>query len=257
MPTPFMHLQIAEQVSARLRARPKEYGPLLALLEAEWPAFCFGGVAPDFQSVCGIPREATHFYRLPPDPANLAYPRMLARYPELADVNHMPSARVLFVAGYIAHLLLDLIWFRQIVVPMFYEPVHLGDLAQRRLLHLILLAYLDRLALEALPDSAAATLTRAEPQAWLPFARDADLRQWRDFLVPQLQPGAPTRTIEIYAARLSMPAAAFAAKLEDGDWLRSRLFSQVPLQRIQKILRDAVPPTIQRVQNYCEGRLQL
>jgi hypothetical protein len=131
----------------------------------------------------------------------------------------------------------------------------MGDLQQRRLLHLILLACLDRLALETLPASAAQTLAQAHPRRWLPFATDEDLRQWRDFLVPQLRRGAVTRTVEIYAARLGMPPSAFAAKLEDGVWLRSHLFSQVPVSSVQTILMDAVPPTIQLVQNYCEGRL--
>ena len=50
--------------------------------------------------------------------------------------------------------MLDLIWFRQIVVPEFYNAPQLGDVRNRHLLHLILLSYLDKLAFEALPDTA-------------------------------------------------------------------------------------------------------
>lgn len=250
-----MHLQIAEQVTAKLHAKPATDRSLLSFLMEEWAAFYFGGVAPDFQSICGIPREETHFYGLPPDPDNLAYPQMFARYPELANTSDMLPSRMVFIAGYVAHLFLDLIWFREIVVPFFVNAKQMGDLKQRRLLHLILLAYLDRLALQALPASAAGTLAQAQPHRWLPFATDAELCQWRDYLVPQLRPGASTRTVEIYATRLGMTAGTFAAKLDDGVWLRNHLFSQVPVASVQTILRDAVPPTIQRVQNYCEGRL--
>ena len=250
-----MHLQTAELVKARLASRPDQSAALLTVLNDEWPAFYFGSAAPDFQSICGIPREDTHFYRMPPDPDNMAYTRMFASYPELADAGHLPAAKMVFLAGYIAHLLLDLVWFRQILVPMFFRAEQLGSRQQRHLLHLILLAYLDRVALKALPDSAAVTMASAQPVQWLPFGGDEELRQWRDYLVPQLKPGAVTQTTEIYAARLGVTEEAFAGKLKDGAWLQSHLFSQVPVPRVQQILRDAVPPTIQLIEDYCAGRL--
>ncbi len=55
---------------------------------------------------------------------------MMARYPVLAQAKNLPPDRAVFVAAYSAHLLLDLIWFRQIVVPMFYDAPQLGDLQE-------------------------------------------------------------------------------------------------------------------------------
>jgi len=255
MPTPFMHLQIAEQINMSLRDQGGQTGNLLALLEKDWPAFYLGSIAPDFQTLCGVPREETHFYGLPPAPDNQAYPRMLARYPNLAQVNELPIGQAVFIAAYVAHLMLDLIWFRQILVPEFYNAPQLGDVRQRHLLHLILLSYLDKLALETLPESAGDTLSNAQPAGWLPFASDENLTDWRDFLAAQLRPGGRSQTVAIYAGRLRMTPEAFAAKLEDGAWLKQNLFAHVQVTAVHEILASAVPASIQLINKYISGEL--
>lgn len=253
MPTPFMHLHIAEQIKESLRDQSGQEGKLTVILDDEWPAFYFGSVAPDYQTLCGVPREVTHFYGLPPAPNNQAYPRMMARYPKLANAHNLPADQAAFVAAYAAHLMLDLTWFRMILVPKFYNASHLGDVRKRHLLHLILLSYLDKSAFEALPDTAGITLASAQPVNWLPFATDEELRNWRGFLVPQLLPSGTSQTAEIYAGRLQMTADAFAAKLDDEEWLQKNLFDQVPVTAVQEILAIAVPASIQLINGYLNG----
>lgn len=255
MPTPFMHLHIAEQIKESLKDQSGQERNLFAVLDDEWPAFYLGSVAPDYQTLCGVPREVTHFYGLPPAPDNQAYPRMLARYPQLSSADRLPADQAVFVAAYAAHLMLDLIWFRKIVVPKFYNAPQLGDVQKRHLLHLILLSYLDKLAFEALPDNAGNTLASAHPDHWLPFAADEDLRAWRDFLAPQLLPGGTSQTVEIYAGRLQMTAEAFADKIDNGVWLEKNLFAQVPVTAVQEILVEAVPASIRLINGYLKGDL--
>ena len=62
MPTPFMHLKIAEAIGshADLHLAARE------LLDANWSGFYLGSVAPDVQTVSRVPRDQTHFYDLPP-----------------------------------------------------------------------------------------------------------------------------------------------------------------------------------------------
>jgi hypothetical protein len=250
MPTPFMHLYFAEQIMADLDESGRIDGRWPALTERSWPAFYFGSVAPDYQSICGVARRLTHFYGLPPAPDNEAYPRMLTQYPQLAKASFLPAEQAMFVAAYAVHLMLDLIWFREILVPQFYNAPHLGDMEQRHLLHLILLTYLDKVALETLPDSAGTTLSDARPQRWLPFATDGQLRDWRDFLVTQLQPGGISQTIQIYAGRLQMTAEQFAATLDDPQWMQEHLFARVPVTAVQERLDAAVPASLQLVDSY-------
>lgn len=250
MPTPFMHLQIAEQIRSELEARPGSDGRLLCTLLQAWPAFYLGSVAADYQTITQVPREATHFYTLPPDPDNQAYPEMLACYPELADATALPPTQGVFVAAYCAHLMLDLIWFRRILLPFFAGVSDLGSREQRRLLHDVLLTYLDKLAFDALPATAGMTLAAAQPDHWLPFADDADLVRWRDMLAAQLQPGGKLQTIEIYAGRLGMSPAAFAANLNDPTWMSDYLFAKIPVAEVQTILASAVPQSITLLTDY-------
>jgi hypothetical protein len=250
MPTPFMHLQTAERIRMALTASDVAHGRLLRLLQQEWPAFYLGNIAPDFQNICDVAREATHFHRLPPDPDEQAYQVMLAHYPELANATALPPDRAVFVAGYNAHLLLDLLWFREILMPYFVEVEGLGDFHQRRLVHHTLLMYLDKVAFNALPATAEETLAAAQPRQWLPFADDTHLMSWRNMVAAQLRPGAAIRTIEIYAGRLKMPPAELAATLQDPLWLETHLFNKVPVAEVQAKLEAAIPQSIALIQAY-------
>ncbi|MCP4360336.1 MAG: zinc dependent phospholipase C family protein [Chloroflexi bacterium] len=243
-----MHLQIAEQIQQKTTRNG--HGRLHNCLTAEWPAFYLGSVAPDINAISDIPRADTHFYTLPPLPDNDAIPEMLAAYPQLARPSQMNPSQALFIAAYSAHLLLDLIWLREVVVPFFVEADHLGSREQRRLTHFILLTYLDTLALDSLPDTAVTTLSHAQPQTWLPFAPDSVLIEWRDLLVGQLHPNAPIRTIEIYAGRLRMSTAEFQAALNDAAWMEAHIFNKLPVADIQQIINSAAPRSIELIQNY-------
>lgn len=248
MPTPFMHLHIAEQI---LEMSPvKGNGRLQTVLAAEWPAFYLGSVAPDVNAISAIPRESTHFYDMPPGETEMAYPTMLAHYPQLADLAMMSLGQAICVAAYSAHLMLDLIWLREVIYPFFHLPKDLGDRRQRSLTHFILLTYLDTIALNALPETAVTTLAAAQSDHWLPFIDDEILLAWQEMLVAQLQPGAPVKTIEIYAGRLGMSPAEFTANLQDATWMQAQVFDKIPVDKVQQILRKAVPQSIKLVCDY-------
>ena len=243
-----MHLHVAEQIYDLASAN--DNGRLQKSLAAEWPAFYLGSVAPDINAISAIPREGTHFYTVPPDEDEMAYPTMLARYPQLKNMVAMPLSQAICVAAYSAHLMLDLIWLREVVYPFFYLPKDLGDRQQRRLTHFILLTYLDTIALNALPKTAVTTLAAANSRHWLPFIEDAILIEWRDMLVAQLQPGAPVRTVEIYAGRLGMSPAEFAANLQNPNWMQVQVFDKIPVDKVHTILQTAVPKSLELINNY-------
>lgn len=248
MPTPFMHLQIAELLLRRVQQGSN--GRLSQLLSREWSAFYMGSVAADYQTICNVPRRISHFYDLPPDPDDEAYPLMLATYPELARPSSLSPDQAVFIAAYLVHLMLDLVWFRQILIPYFVEASSWGDFPKRRLVHNILLAYLDRLAFESLPDTAGGTLAAAQPVQWLPFAADSDLLDWRDMLVAQLRPGATPQTVEIYAGRLQMSPGEFADKLADPVWLEAQMFGNIPVDEVWSHLEKSIPRGINVIEDY-------
>lgn len=243
-----MHLHIAEQIFSMVSANGN--GRLQHTLAAEWPAFYLGSVAPDVNAISALSRESTHFYDVPPAPEETAYGAMLAQYPQLTNLAAMPLGQAVCVAAYSAHLLLDLVWLREVVYPFFYKAAHLGDRQQRQLTHFILLTYLDTLAFEALPETAVSTLAAAQPNQWLPFIEDGILVAWQEMLVEQLQPGAAVKTIEIYAGRLKMSPAEFAANLQNSDWMQAQVFGKIPVAEVQRILQTAVPRSVELVHNY-------
>jgi hypothetical protein len=245
MPTPFMHLQIAE----RIRADERLQGEARRLVEQEWPAFYLGSVAADVQTVNQMAREKTHFYGLPPDRERPAHEVMLAEYPALAEAGRLRPGQAVFVAAYAAHLMLDLSWYWQVLTPYFFNG-DWGETRYRFLIHNTLLTYLDRIDQAALPATAGPTLAAGEPADWLPFVSDDDLRCWRDMLVAQLRPGALSQTVEIYARRLGMTAADFAANLDDPAWMEVQVFRNVPLAGVRAVLDEAVGESVALISEY-------
>lgn len=246
MPTPFMHLQMAE----RMRVHHRFNGRVRALVEQEWPAFYMGSVAADVNSISTIPREATHFYQMPPAAGERADQTMLAHYPELANAVTLPPAQAVFIAAYSAHLLADVWWFHQVLIPYFFTSPPWAGQKERFKVHNMLLTYLDQQAFEALPATAAGTLAAAEPQNWLPFAPDDLLTQWRQLLVKQLQPGGVLETVAVYAGRLHISPEDFAANLRDSHWMMENVFCRVPLEQVQAGLAAVVEGSVGLVTDY-------
>ena len=245
-----MHLETAEDI--RTHVENGTNGRLRRLLQQEWPAFYMGSIAADFQSICGRPRIETHFYKIPPSPEDKAYPLMWANYPQVADASRLPDDHAVFIAAYSVHLMLDLVWFRQILIPYFVEASEWGDFSRRHLVHHILLSYLDKLAFDSLPGTAADILASAQPRQWLPFATDAVLRDWRDMLVAQMMPGIPLKTVEIYANRLRMSPDEFGRKLQDSLWIEEQVFSNIPIEEVQEILKNAAIKGIALITDYLQ-----
>ncbi len=243
-----MHLRISEEIRSMCLSRPGLEDPLLTIIVDQWPAFYLGSVAPDFQTINDIPREETHFSRMPPETRDQSLNVMRARYPQLWPGKSIRPGQAAFVAAYLVHLQLDLIWHFDVVVPYFAQAPIGSDIRNAYLIHQILLAYLDHSALELLPQNSAETLAMAAPDRWLPFASDQQLIDWRDFLVTQLLPGAMTQTIRIFAERLRMTPDEFAAKLHDPDWMNDELFSRVPVSKIENQLQEAIPQSLELVE---------
>jgi hypothetical protein len=247
-----MHLQMAERIRSSDRLEPAIQNQILT----DYPAFYLGNVAPDYQAICDIPREETHFYKLPPDQDIQGYGRMLARYPELAAASRLAPNKAVFIAGYAIHLRLDLRWYREVLIPYFLMSEGWDDHHQRFIIHNTLLTYLDMLAVETLPENAAEILAAATPDYHLPFAADPNLIVWRDMLVHQLEPGAMLRTVEIYAGRLKMSPEEFAANLESPAWMEEHVFAKVPVEKVQAMLTDTVDESIDIITGYLTDRFK-
>ncbi len=228
MPTPVNHLLMAREVL--------EEGdlsvPARELLWTQYGAFLLGHTAPDVQTVSGQRREETHFYTLPPSTTTPAAQVLLDTYPALAHPEHLRPAHAAFLAGYIAHLLADELWWREVFHPYFGPHAGWDSWEERLFLHNVLRTWLDEQDQARLNGQERIALATVEPEGWLPFIRDEDLRAWRDDLVEQLQPGHRIRTAEVFAERMGVPAEAVEAAAHSPErmvWI----FRHVPPEHLR------------------------
>ncbi len=219
MPTPFTHLAVAAELLST--------GRLPAPVSDHRPAFLLGSIAPDVQVLSQQTREATHFFPVPLDGAPPAAQTLLALYPSLAPLGALPPAQAAFMAGYLSHLVFDQLWVRLIFEPVFGLAQAWETFAERLYLHNVLRAHWDALDLARLTPPVSVELAAAQPQGWLPFVEDRHLAAWRDLVAAQLGEAGASRTVEVFAARMGVDPAAFAALLAHPAELNRRLFSRL------------------------------
>jgi len=252
MPTPVMHLALAEEILGG-DALPAAVRRLL--IQHRGP-FLLGNTAPDVQTVSGQRREETHFYAIAPprqgERRRAAHEALFATHPALARADLLPPARAAFVAGYVAHLLLDELWLDDIFWPYFLQDW--APWPERAFLHNVLRTWMDRQDQQRLNGTVALALQEAEPQSWLPFAGDEHLRAWRDWLVEQLGPGHSVQTAEIFARRMGVPATEVEAVLSSPQQMDDRVFRRIPQAVLRSFHETGCERTVALVTHYLEPR---
>ena len=221
MPTPFTHLLTAQ----RLLDDPCLSDSARAFLYAERAAFLLGNIAADARVDSGQTREATHFYAYDEPPVSRQTWRvMLERHPSLKTPTS-PAQRA-FIAGYVAHLSMDEVWTLDMLAPQFGQRDWGGSSHFRFVMLHILLIHIDERDLRGIEGWQVDTLREAAPYNWLPFMTDATLRQWRDFIATQLEPGA-SETLAVLGGRVGMTAGELRAILESPERMHEDLWSNV------------------------------
>jgi hypothetical protein len=233
MPTPIQHITIAEQ----LLSDSTLPGSLRNRLLAQRGAFLFGNTAPDVQVVSNQPREATHFFQIPFHSTPRPHRNLFSTFPALAHARSLPAAHAAFIAGYICHLWLDIIWVRDIYLPAFGPDARWDTMRDRLLFHNILRAWCDQNDQRQLNADTGSILSTAQPRKWLPFTADAYLREWRDLLAAQFQPGANIRTVEVFAARNRVAPEEFHRVLDSHAELDRLIFAHAPREKIEAFYR--------------------
>ena len=227
MPTPVMHLALAEEI-LRGDALPPAVRRLL--IQQRGP-FLLGNTAADVQTVSGQTREETHFYAIPRTTEAPAYETLFAAHPVLANAGLLTPPQAAFVVGYIAHLVLDELWLDDVFQRYFLQdwaPWH-----ERAFLHNVLRTWMDARDQQRLDGGVVVALRAAEPRDWLPFVIDEHLRAWRDWLVGQLVPGGSVQTAEVFAERMGLPAAQVEAVLRSPQQMEERVFRRISRTALQ------------------------
>ncbi|TAK13189.1 MAG: hypothetical protein EPO32_06045 [Anaerolineae bacterium] len=240
MPTPFYHLSLAEE----LLAHPQLPAAAGATLHAGRPAFLLGNTAPDVQVMSGQKRVLTHFFQVPPADDTHPVERMLATYPDLRSAAALPADQGAFMAGYLCHLIADFEWIRSLFLPIFGVEAGWETFPHRLYIHNIVRTWLDEQVLAGLPPDERECLAAAVPNKWLPFVEDHFLRQWRDYIEEQLQPGAAIRTVEVFASRQGLSPEVFFALLRSEERMTSEVFSHVSQQQLVEYRQRTVTASL-------------
>lgn len=251
MPTPFTHLATVPEILDH----PGLTGGAREALRVELPAFMLGNIAPDVQTLSGQTREATHFFPVPLEAGPPAQARLLALHPSLAQPVALPLAQASFVAGYLAHLVLDQLWVAEIFEPVFGPAQPWSSFHHRLYLHNVLRAHWDAADLARLQPGTAGQLQASQPAHWLPFVRDPHLRAWRDQVAGQLEPGA-ARTVEVFAERMNADPRALAELLASPDELERQVFAHLPAGALERYRTAAVGAAAGVIEAYWSGQLQ-
>jgi hypothetical protein len=226
MPTPFMHLKVAQDLLRDSQVPP----PLRDLLNAHRGAFLLGSIAADARISSGIKRDHTHFYRYDEELQDHPWRTMLECYPSLW--NPPDLAQRVFVAAYVAHLAMDELWMIDMLRPQFWSA-DWGTRESRFFTLHILLSAVDARDYDLIEDWQAQTLLAAQPCDWLPFISDTDLHGWRDFIGTQLIEGS--ETLDVLSARVKSSPEDFRAVLESRERMQADLWAQVPQATLAQV----------------------
>lgn len=251
MPTPVMHLALAEEI---LRGDALSPDTRRLLIEQRGP-FLLGNTAPDVQTVSGQERAETHFYHVwrppPPDESDRsAYESLFAAHPALARADALPPAQTAFVAGYIAHLLLDELWLKRIFRRYFLQDW--GPLEERLFLHNVLRTWMDRRDQRRLNGTVAPALREAEPRGWLPFVGDEHLRRWRDVLVEQFGPGRRIQTAEVFAQRMGVAVQTIKDVLASPQQMEDRIFRHLARDALESFQQVSHRQSVVLIESYID-----
>ena len=249
MPTPVQHIAIADQLldGAALPNSIRD-----RLLEQRG-AFLLGNTAPDVQTVSGQLREATHFFVIPWAKMPLPHKAMFELYPALATTRSLPAAQAAFLAGYICHLWIDVLWVRDIYLPDFGPHAHWDTMRQRLLYHNILRTWCDQNDQRRLNGDVGPSLAAAQPDNWLPFTADRYLAQWRAVLVEQFQPGASVRTVEVFAMRGGVAPEEFQRVLDSPQDMEYHIFAHASREKIETFYQNGHDQMAELIVDYFRG----
>ena len=238
MPTPATHLAMAEEM---LRRNDLSTTARRHLTQQRGP-FLLGHTAPDVKTVSGQSREACHFYTIPRTSDRRAWDALFDAYPSLARADALPQPQAAFVAGYIAHLVMDEIWLDNVFVRYFLQDW--GPLRERLFLHNVLRTWMDSRDQGKLNGRVAQDLRAAEPHDWLPFVDDRHLCVWRDWLVEQLTRSEGMQTAEVFARRMGIPAGIVKAVARSPQQMEERVFRAFPQSALasfrEKVYRRSI-----------------
>lgn len=246
MPTPFYHLSIALE----LQNNPAVKDDIRTALGQYSSDFLFGNTAPDVQSITDQPRQATHFFSIPALDKIPAWQHMLTDYPDLSQFSRISPNQAVFLIGYICHLEADQKWIQDIFIPHFGPDADWKDFRERLYFHNVLRVYLDNQVLSELPEDIGDKVAKCLPNNWLPFSSQEDLLKWQTYLSDQLEPGAESKTAQVFAERHNLPATEFSEIMTSEEAMQENVFAYLPKNDVINYRRQLIEDNVELINQH-------
>lgn len=216
-------------------------------------ALLLGGITPDARAIARISRESTHFYDIPMAPDDLpAHIRMLETHPDLCTID--PDQRPLhaaFVAGYVAHLVMDVVWLDHIVMDgLFIDGMPWGIHHPNWLRYSLLMTRMEYDADRALPRSYFSKVREVDPDRWLPFMPDRFIRKWRKVVADRVEEGG-ARLVSTHFSRTNhMSTDELESMVLDDEQMDRVVHDQIPRRQMDDFYEETYRRTEEAVLDY-------
>lgn len=246
MPTPFTHLVFAQ----RLIDDPLLSSAQRDFLHKHWGDFLLGNISPDaHHKTQSLRRVDTHFFEYGEKVSPLAEDVLLDTYPNLGLAELGLGSNAAFIAGYLAHLAVDEIWYEEVILRFALEP-DWGSQKDRHFLFVSLMCVVDKRDFERLPSTQYADLAASQMNDYLPFMEDSAICAWRDMVVNQIQPGGERETLEIMGRVVEAGQEQLTQFVNSPERLETQLWSRFSLTQLHAAEELAYQHMRQVVCNY-------
>jgi hypothetical protein len=214
-------------------------------------AFMLGNFSPDVRVINGLAREITHFYDIPLSPGTSASHALLNTHPELAKGDVLSANQAAFVAGYMAHLIMDEAWLEFVVMPyIFIDDAAWDTNHPNYRLYSLLMTYLAEQGDRQVPSDMADTLRAVEPNNWLPFASDEHLVEWRERVIQYALTDGGWRTAKMFAHQMGSNADELYAVVTSQEAMDREVFSVMPREKLETFQRSTHKRSIKALNAY-------
>jgi hypothetical protein len=194
-----------------------------------------------------LSRGDTHFFEYAAKIEPNACDAMIEAHPSLVSARDEQRA---FVAGYLAHLAMDVAWAEDMLFPYFYDRHDWADeITRYNMLH-VLLCHLDARDFRQWDESFPDELAAANPDGWLPFLSDNDLAKWRDLVAEQICASCESKTVEVLGKRVRIGAEGLQNILDDPARMQSEVWDYVPLTVVREVEEHMYRAMVAQIMRY-------
>ena len=244
MPNPATHIEMAHRAARQVGA---------SVIDTNMGYYLLGSTAPDVRVITKKGRKSYHFASLDFDEVGAGVSGLFQRYPTVRTVDHEPTRA--FIAGYIAHLILDETWIATMYRPHFGVNGIFETEAHGAVMDRAMQLELDSIALEDLSEPKA-QLAEFDGGIDVPFIDESTLVVWHNWVTDFVAQEFSWQRLRFMARRIARGDESHPAHRIADEFVRGMtgtldvLHEAVPRERLEEFRNDSITAVASRVEEY-------